>query len=451
MNVVELIRVLQNKIATSTSGEDILYLTKVMEKLNLGMIKTVPSYLSLINLPLKETLGELYFVETDEKVYYRKLSGETYIWVSLFGNEKVIEGAWGWGSNSFGQLGDGTTTARSSPVSVVGGFTDWTQLSASGGGIGGHSLGVRANGTAWGWGNNGSGRLGDNTTTDQSSPVSVVGGFTDWVQLSAGTNHSLGIRSNGTLWAWGNGGNGRLGDSTTVGKSSPVSVVGGFTDWVQVSAGVAHSLGVRLNGTAWGWGLNSNAQLGDGTTVSKNSPVSVVGGFTDWVQVSAGEVHSLGVRANGTAWAWGNGAVGRLGSGTTTNRSSPVSVVGGFTDWTQVNVGTVHSLGVRANGTAWAWGSNGFGMLGDGTTTNRSSPVSIVGGFTDWIQVSAGGEIHSLGVRVNGTAWAWGSNTFGRLGDNTTVNKSSPVSVVGGFTDWIEVSAGLTQSLGLRV
>jgi alpha-tubulin suppressor-like RCC1 family protein len=352
--------------------------------------------------------------------------------------------AYAWGNGGNGRLGDGTLVARSSPVSVVGGFTDWIQV--SGGST--HSLGLRANGTAYAWGNNGTGQLGDVTTVNKTSPVSVIGGFTDWIQVGSGNFHSLGLRANGTAWAWGSGASGQLGDNTEVDKSSPVSVIGGFTDWIQVSGGNSYSLGLRANGTAWAWGPNGSGQLGDGTAVNKSSPVSVVGGYTDWIQVSGGG-HSLGVRANGTAWAWGTGGSGRLGDGTAVTKSSPVSVVGGFTDWIQVSGGNSYSLGLRANGTAWAWGSNGSGELGDDTIVNKSSPVSVVGGFTDWIQVSCGGS-HSVGLRANGTAWAWGFGTSGQLGDNTEVDKSSPVSVIGGFTDWIQVSAGGSHSLGIR-
>jgi alpha-tubulin suppressor-like RCC1 family protein len=370
-------------------------------------------------------------------------------WLTLDGrllqSNNFVGFSYAWGANAQGRLGDGTTTDKSSPVSVIGGFNDWCQVSAGNN----HSLGVRQNGTAWAWGNNGSGRLGDGTTTSRTSPVSVVGGFTDWCQVSAGSTHSLGVRANGTAWAWGSNSSGQLGDGTITTRNSPVSVIGGFTDWCQVSAGISHSLGIRTNGTAWAWGANAQGRLGDNTTTSTSSPVSVVGSFTDWCQVSAGSGHSLGVRANGTAWGWGNNGSGRLGDGTTTNSSSPVSVVGGFSDWCQVSAGTLHSLGVRQNGTAWAWGSNANGLLGDGTTTSRTSPVSVVGGFTDWCQVSAGGG-HSLGVRENGTAWAWGYNVSGRLGDGTTTDRSSPVSVVGSFTDWCQVSAGGSHSLAIR-
>jgi alpha-tubulin suppressor-like RCC1 family protein len=359
----------------------------------------------------------------------------------------TINTAWAWGDGGAGKLGDNTTVDKSSPVSVIGGYTDWCQVAGAD-----HSLGVRTNGSAWAWGCNNVGRLGDNSTVDKSSPVSVVGGYTDWCQISAGRAHSLAIRQNGTAWAWGQGSAGRLGDGAATTKSSPVSVVGGFTDWCQISAGVngvGFSLAVRQNGSAWAWGCNNTGQLGDNTTVNKSSPVSVVGGFTNWCQLSAGDDHSLGVRQNGTAWAWGLGTCGRLGDNTTVSKSSPVSVVGGFTDWCQVSAGSAHSLGVRQNGTAWAWGAGSLGRLGNNCTTTRSSPVSVVGGFTDWCQVSAGCDF-SLAVRQNGTAWAWGEGSQGRLGDNSTVDKSSPVSVIGGYTDWCQVAAGGDHSLAIR-
>jgi alpha-tubulin suppressor-like RCC1 family protein len=415
----------------------ILQLTSVVKDFEEGFVYSVANCAALPSAA--DNRGRMVYLE--DVCAYQISDGVE--WSNNFSSLLQNFQASSWGNNTYGRLGDGTSTSRRSPVSVVGGFTDWVQLSAGYQ----HSLGVRYNGSAWSWGEN-YGQLGDNTATTRSSPVSVVGGFTDWVQVSAGY-HSLGVRANGTAWAWGENSFGRLGDNTITARSSPVSVVGGFTDWVQVSAGGFHSLGVRANGTAWAWGINSSGQLGDGTVASRLSPVSVVGGFTDWVQVSAGNYHSLGVRANGTAWTWGNNIYGRLGDGTVTNRSSPALIVGSFTDWCQVSAGGYHSLGLRANGTAWAWGLNNVGQLGDRTITSRSSPVSVVGGFTNWCQVSAGSN-HSLGVRANGSAWAWGLNANGRLGDNTVTVRSSPVSVVGGFNDWYQVNAGGTHSLALR-
>jgi alpha-tubulin suppressor-like RCC1 family protein len=433
MDITNLIIQLQAKVNDLTYNQ--LAVAKSIELLNTGRVNYANS---ISELPaVASSVGYLYYVR-NEGLYY---STGIY-WIPI--TSLTLDVSYAWGSNLQGRLGDNTVADKSSPVSVVGGFTDWCQISAGNS----HSLAVRQSGTAWAWGFNNAGRLGDNSTVDKSSPVLVVGGFTDWCQISAGGAHSLGLRQNGAAWAWGYNSQGQLGDNTTVNKSSPVSVVGGFTNWCQVSAGIAFSLGVRTNGTAWAWGCNSNGRLGDNTIVSKSSPVSVVGGFTDWCQVSAGCLHSLGVRTNGTAWAWGAGSCGRLGDNTVADKSSPVSVVGGFTDWCQVSAST-QSLAVRQNGTAWAWGQNNCGQLGDNTTVSRSSPVSVIGGFTDWCQIAAGSN-HGVGIRTNGSAWAWGYNSQGQLGDNTTVSRSSPVSVVGGFTDWWKISAGSSSSLAIR-
>jgi alpha-tubulin suppressor-like RCC1 family protein len=407
----------------------------------------VNSVATLGDLPAASNNKGRFFFVTSENQYVLS-NGTTWSIDNVIRDPDPIGPTYSWGFNGNGRLGDGTTTAKSSPVSVVGGFTDWIEISGAGGSPGGHTLGLRENGAAWSWGSNNFGQLGDNSVVSKNSPVAVVGGFTDFIQLSAGGTHSIGLRQNGTIWAWGSNGSGQLGDGTIGRRSSPVSVVGGFTDWTQVSAGAIQNLGLRQNGTAWAWGAGGSGRLGDGTTVSKSSPVSVVGGFTDWTQVSAGNGHGLGVRSNGTAWAWGFNGNGQLGNNSAVNTSSPVLVAGGFTDWVQVSAGN-HSLGVRTNGTAWGWGFNNLqGQVGDGTSVNRSSPVSVVGGFTNWIQVSAGYR-HSLGIRSNGTAWAWGNGTEGRLGDNSTVNRSSPVSVVGGFTGWVQVNGGYRHSLGI--
>jgi alpha-tubulin suppressor-like RCC1 family protein len=434
MDVTALILNLKNTVSNDTLDQQMV--SKAIKLLELGAVISVSNFSSLPSV--FENAGKLYYVEYDG-LYYS--NGEYWFPIA----KTSIDSAWAWGLGTCGRLGDNTTIQKSSPVSVVGGFTDWCQASA--GGL--HSLGLRSNGTLWAWGSNCLGRLGDGTVTTRNSPVSVVGGFTDWCQVSAGNQHSLGIRSNGTAWAWGYNGQGGLGDGTTVSKSSPVSVVGGFTDWCQASAGSNHSLAVRQNGTLWAWGYNGRGRLGDNTTVNKSSPVSVVGGFTDWCQVSAGSNHSLAVRQTGTLWAWGENCTGELGIGVTTSRSSPVSVVGGFTDWCQASAGHQHSLGVKQDGTAWAWGNNGCGRLGDNTVISKISPVSVVGGFTDWCRVSAG-CFHSIAVKQDGTAWAWGLNSSGQLGSDNTVARSSPVSVVGGFNDWCQVSAGSAHSLAVR-
>ena len=429
--------------AVTTCELTFLQLSSVTKDFDRSWVKSVDTVASLPDATLNK--GRMIYVQS--VCGYRISDGVT--WSNDFTSTLQDFQIWSWGNNNNGLLGNGTTSTRSSPVSVVGGFTDWCQVSAGSG----HMMAVRTGGTAWAWGNNQCGRLGDNTTTNKSSPVSVVGGFTDWCQVSAGGQHSVAVRSSGSAWAWGRNYTGQLGNNTTTNESSPVSVVGGFSDWCAVNAasGGSHTLAVRSNGTAWAWGCNSGGRLGDNTTTPRSSPVSVVGGFTDWCQVSAGNYHSVAVRRGGSVWAWGCNSYGQIGdnSSSLTDRSSPVSVVGGFTDWCQASAGNRHNVAVRSSGSSWAWGRNQFGQLGNNTTTNQSSPVSVVGGFTNWCQVSAGGSFN-VAVRTVGSAWAWGYNNSGTLGNNTTTNQSSPVSVVGGFTDWYQVSAGENSSAALN-
>ena len=410
----------------------------------------VPNVASLP--PAAENKGRMIYVTDIEEYYF----SDGIDWLDNFStvydtSSAISEIAYAWGYNNAGRLGDDTLVDKSSPATVVGYITNWSQVSAGRF----HNLGLISDGIAYTWGENGFGMLGDGTTVDKSSPVTVVGGITNWTQVSAGGSHSLGITDTGVAYAWGaNGGfsgSGMLGDNTTVNKSSPVTVVGGLT-WSQVSAGEAHSLGIS-GGIAYAWGSNSrtffgSGMLGDGTTVDKSSPVTVVGGITNWTQLSASRVHSLGI-AGGVAYAWGEGSSGRLGDNSTVDKSSPVTVVGGITNWSQVSAGEFHNLGLTSDGIAYTWGDNGSGMLGDGTTVDKSSPVTVVGGITNWSQVSAGFN-HSLGVTDTGIGYAWGFNSFGRLGDGTTVNKSSPATVVGGITSWTQLSGGGSHSLGTR-
>ena len=380
ISATDIVDELEDRLDGMSVSDNARELSLLLVSLSLITEDRMPAVNGIGGLDVNISPGSIYFIESQNAPYIKKKNGD---WVPVFKDKKKTN-AYAWGG--------------------------WRIYKGTGKG------------------------------EDRLSPDPVLGGITDFIQISTKWTHTLGLRANGTIWAWGNNTNGQIGDNTLAPRSSPVLVGGGFTDWIQVSAGQAHSLGLRANGTLWSWGFNETGELGDGTTTQRSSPVSVVGGFTDWIQVSAGRFHSLGIRANGTAWAWGNGEFGRLGTNNTTNRSSPVAVVGGFTDWTQLSAGSSYSLGLRANGTLWSWGFNGQGRLGDGTTTSRSSPVSVVGGFTNWVYVDAG--VTSHGIRSDGTLWSWGRNEHGVLGDGTTTSRSSPVSVIGGFTDWIQVSTG---------
>ncbi len=344
---------------------------------------------------------------------------------------KLADGScWTWGLGTTGQLGEGTVAVnRSSPVSVVGAHS-FDEVTCGGS----HSVAVKSNnGTVWCWGLNGSGQLGDNSITNRSSPVSVVGAHS-FAEISGGSRHTMAIKSNnGTCWGWGDGASGQIGDGTVNPRSSPVSVVGAHS-FTEISAGNFHTLALKANdGSAWSWGSANAGQVGDNTATSRSSPVSVVGAHS-FDKIYAGNSVSFGIKANdGSLWAWGSGAQALLAQNTTlVNRSSPVSVVGSHS-FTKVVSNGSHAIALKANdGSVWAWGINTNGQLGDGSISTRSSPVSVIGGhsFTD-IAVSS---THSMGMKANGEVWSWGYRVSGQLGDNYAEIASSPVQVVGGHT-----------------
>ena len=403
---------------------------------------SVATVATLNDLPLASAnKGKMIFV-ADMKQYQHSNGVE---WENIFDTTFYIKSdVYGWGENGQGHLGDNTVIDKSSPVSPVGGITNWTQITGSGY----HALALTSDGIAYAWGDALAGKLGDNSTADKSSPVTVVGGITNWSQLSAAVNHSLGVTKNGIAYAWGFNGAGHLGDGTNFSRRSPVTVIGGITNWSQVSAGGAHSLGIA-GGIAYAWGGGFDGVLGDGTATNKTSPVTVIGGITNWSQLSGGEFHSVGI-ADGIAYAWGRNVTGQVGDGTTVNKSSPVTVLGDIANWSQVSAGDDHVVGVTEDGIAYAWGSGNFGMLGDNSTINKSSPVTVVGGITNWSQVNAGG-FHSLGLTSDGIAYAWGAGATGRLGNNSNVNRSSPVTPVGGIANWTQVNAARFHSSALSV
>ena len=345
--------------------------------------------------------------------------------------------AYAWGYNAFSALGDGTNTDKHLAASVFG-MTNVKQISAGSD----HSLAVKMDGTVWAWGYNRGGQLGDGTTIDRNTPVQVSG-LSGAVQVAAGSFHSLALRSDGTVWAWGGNYTGQLGDGTTVNRSLPVQV-SGITNAVQISIGSDHSLAITSEGVVWAWGYNKYGQLGDGTNTNRSTPVQA-SGLSGVAQVSGGRNHSLAFKLDGTVWAWGYNDRGQLGDGTTTNKNTPLQVAG-LAGVTLVSGGANHSLAVKSDGTAWAWGGNYSGQLGDGTTVDETTPIQIAG-LSSVKQISAG-WYHTLAVKLDGTVWAWGYNGYGQLGDGTTTDRFTPTQATG-LAGVAQPSAGRLHSLAL--
>jgi len=255
-----------------------------------------------------------------------------------------------------------------------------------------------------------------NTESYVKAPVTAV--------IGAGINHSVTLKTDGTIWAWGYNYGGQLGDGTTVDKSSPVQA-GSDTNWSSVAAGQYYTIAIKADGTLWAWGANNYGQLGDGTTTNSSSPIQV-GADSDWSSVAAGYDHTIAVKTDGTLWAWGGNGLGQLGDGTTTNSSSPLQV-GSDTNWSSVAAGLYYTIAIKTDGTLWSWGRNYLGQLGDGTTVDKSNPVQV-GTDTNWSSV-AGGSAYTIALKADGTLWSWGrNNNYGQLGDGDAW-KDTPINI----------------------
>lgn len=329
-----------------------------------------------------------------------------------------------WGDNSVGELGDGTTASHSipAPITALPAATRQVGLDMDGS----FDVAVNADGTVSAWGQNNQGQLGDGTTMNRLTPVQVSG-LTGISQVAVGLNYVLAVGSDGTVWAWGNNFSGQLGDGTTTSRSVPQRVPG-LTGITQVAAGELSAYALRSDGTVWDWGNNQDGELGNGTTTSSLVPEQQPS-LTGITQITAGEASALALRSDGTLAAWGKNAFGGLGDGTTTERLSPVPVpfVQGVT---QVSTSTIHTLAIAGdNGQVWAWGDNGSGELGDGTMTAHPVPEQI--GVTGATQVYAGRD-DSAAVRSDGTLLAWGDNSGGQLGSApASAPQTLPVAVAG--------------------
>lgn len=351
---------------------------------------------------------------------------------------------WSVGSNSSGQLGDGTVVSKSTLVPVIG-ANSFIQISA------GNSFvtALKADGSAWAWGGNSNGQLGDGTNLPKSVPTATIGGHS-FIRISGNESaYTSALKADGSIWTWGANSGGRLGDGTSILKSSPVAVIGGHS-FIQVSSSTA----LKSDGSAWTWGSNTAGELGDGTIVSASSPVAVIGGHS-FIQLSTGSSNVLALKSNGEAWTWGSNTSGFLGDGTIASKSSPVQVIGGHS-FVQIASASNTCFALKEDGSAWAWGSNFDGQLGDGTVfVNKSSPIAVIGGHS-FIHIDAGTGF-AYALKANGTTWSWGQSG-GKLGDGTVIGRSSPVQMAGGqFFDpnptfinktIIEVTPGTSYNIG---
>jgi alpha-tubulin suppressor-like RCC1 family protein len=413
-----------------------------------GAVEAIESRYSVANLaalpPAADNTGRFIYVEDIEA--YRYSDGTQ--WTNNYDTTANVTNGqlWAWGFNGEGRLGNGTITDFCSPVREFCSADNWRVV--SGGRL--HTAAIKNSGELWSWGRGADGRLGDGTNVAKCSPVREFCSATDWCQVSAGGYHAAAVKTSGQLWAWGSGNSGRLGDGSYISRCSPVREFCSATNWCQVSSGTTSTIAIKTSGEIWSWGGGSSGILGDGTSSGKCSPVREFCSATDWCQVSIGQTHVIAIKTSGQLWAWGSNTESRLGDGTETNSCSPIREFCSATDWCQASSGLYHSIAIKTSGQIWGWGRNTSGQLGDGTYMNKCSPVREICSATDWCQVSGGGN-HSAAVKTSNQIWAWGNNNCGRLGNGATINSCSPVREFSSSTDWCQVGAGASHTAAVKL
>ena len=347
---------------------------------------------------------------------------------------------WVGGYNGTGRLGQNNRTDHSSPVQILSSVA-WATI---GGDIGNGLLATQQDGTLWSWGDNEDGELGQNDSLDYSSPTQIPG--TNWQYLAKGDTSSVATqmvtKNDGTLWTWGFNGTGTLGLNDRTSRSSPVQV-GTDTTWIQngnskMVMGYTAKFAIKTNGTLWVWGNSTNGQLGINDLIARSSPTQV-GTDTTWKEITTVEIGTIAIKTNGTLWSWGHNELGQLGLNQPlpTKISSPTQV-GTDTTWSSIQGSgggryALNTSAIKTDGTLWTWGGNEYGSLGlnqGHDVENRSSPTQV-GTDTNWVHVNTD-RYATYAIKTDGTAWAWGNDSYAAWGtnDSTQEQRSSPTQIM---------------------
>jgi len=349
-----------------------------------------------------------------------------------------------WGFNANGQLGDGSTAQSLAPVDVSGLATGVAAIDA--GNL--HTCALTTAGGLKCWGANGSGRLGDGTTTERHAPADVAGLASGVAAVVAGESHTCALTTGGGLKCWGYSGNGRIGDYSFTDQHAPADVMGLGSGVTAVAAGLGHTCAITTGGAMKCWGYNGLGQVGDGVAGDRFLPTDVSGLASGVTAIATGDFHTCAVMAGGGAKCWGGNSFGQLGHGASAGRHEPVDVTGLAGGATFLAAGGQHTCAVASGGGARCWGYNAIGQLGDDTSINRLAPVDV-SGLASGVAALAAGENHTCALTTGGAAMCWGYNGDGQLGDDSTTLRLAPVGVSGLASGVAALAAGDNHTCAL--
>ena len=349
---------------------------------------------------------------------------------------------WTWGINDDGQLGDGTWSGSLIPTQVIG-LSNIVAVAAPESSS--YNLALDTSGTVWSWGMGGHGELGraDGRYEDENLAAPVTG-LSNIVAIASGWRHAAALKSDGSVWTWGNNWGGQLGDGTTV-ERDYAAPVPGLANAIAIASGGAHNLVLCADGTLWAWGYNWDGQLGIGNADNQLRPVQVTA-LTNAMALGGGYEHSLALLSDGSVMAWGGNNYGQLGNGTYDDSLTPATIPG-MSNIVAIANGDYHSMALDSHGTLFLWGKGSYGQLGNGITPSIPTPFSL-NTITNAVAI-AGGQDSSMASTLDGKTYTWG--LYGCLGGNDMHKRSAPFAYeledqldtdADGLPDWLEAVFG---------
>lgn len=344
--------------------------------------------------------------------------------MSLGGNSTIIidknDNMFACGLNYSWQLGIGSTYFNTDTFVEVLPKSNWKNISCGNF----HTLAIRNDGTLWAWGNNEYGQLGNGTTQNQATPIQI-GLDTDWDEGNTGYHFSLAKKKDGTLWAWGRNLFGQLGVGDKNNRNIPTKISN--TKWKKFTTGNVHNLAIKDDGTLWAWGNSFNGQLGDGSSSESILMPKMISPNSDWMSISSEGLHTLAIKDNGTLWSWGNNINGTLGIDSIITRIKSPIQVGNESNWHYINTSELNSAAIKKDGTLWIWGGNEYGQLGFEDTLSRFTPHKF-NNDDDWYSISMG-LFHIGAMKKDHIIYTWGRNNIGQLGIGNTIDSNIPTKI----------------------